>query len=345
MKMKTTKKELVLFLAMAYGITILMALPLGICQRSGADVNVFPVAQMFYPAAGVALAMLVTRWRDEKLPRIFYIFYLVSTALMILCCLGQWLAPNFGASAVQSGAEQTVNLFWYGASNLTAIIVSIAAWIFWFTTKKAKRIAYGLTWQGGFWRPVSLMVLFLILYMARIFISVAVEGQWADYLPYWQSGETYLAVLMVLINFPLSWLLFFGEEYGWRYYLQPRLQQRFGPRLGVIVLGIVWGLWHLPLNFFFYSPETSLQSVAAQIVTCISIGIFFAYAYLKTNNIWVPVVMHFLNNNMILVVSGSANYSNQVYTWHDVIVGALIMGVLHIPFLASRVFNKEPSVE
>lgn len=37
------------------------------------------------------------------------------------------------------------------------------------------------------------------------------------------------------------------EEFGWRGYAQEPLQQRFGVVWGSIVLGTVWGVWHLPL--------------------------------------------------------------------------------------------------
>ncbi|MCS4523181.1 CPBP family intramembrane metalloprotease [Clostridium botulinum] len=47
----------------------------------------------------------------------------------------------------------------------------------------------------------------------------------------------------------------FGEEYGWRYFLQTAFQERLGKRKGIIFLGIIWGIWHLPLNLFYYSPK------------------------------------------------------------------------------------------
>ncbi|MDD4850803.1 MAG: CPBP family intramembrane metalloprotease, partial [Gemmiger sp.] len=133
----------------------------------------------------------------------------------------------------------------------------------------------------------------------------------------------------------------FGEEYGWRYYLQPRMRQRFGPCLGVILLGVAWGLWHLPLNLFFYSPETSLQSIAAQLITCICLGVFFAFAYIKTQNIWVPVILHYLNNNLIPVFTGTVDISNQVYGWGDIGAALVLNGVVFLPFLLSSVFRKK----
>ena len=49
---------------------------------------------------------------------------------------------------------------------------------------------------------------------------------------------TFIAVL--LIGGPL------GEEIGWRGFALPRMQPLQGPLVGSIILGLLWGLWHLP---------------------------------------------------------------------------------------------------
>lgn len=326
-RIETNKRELITFLLVAFAVPYLMGIPLGICQASGKDTSLFANAQMFYPAAGVMLAFLLAC--RPGMPVRFYVLHLLVTA----SCLVMSLLSAF---------VDLADGMWLLVVNLVIIAGSVLAWVLLLTDKKEKRESYGLRWHGKFLQAMGICALFLVLKTAVVFISVALSGAqaWNEYLAYWQSYLPWSTFLMLIPNFFLCFLPFFGEEYGWRYYLTPVLQQKFGKRKGVLLLGVMWGLWHLPLNLFFYSPETSLQSIAAQLIVCVTLGIFFTYGYeLCGRNIWVPVLLHYLNNNMILVWSGSADISNQIYTWADVGVSAILYGLMFLPFLASKVFK------
>jgi len=63
--------------------------------------------------------------------------------------------------------------------------------------------------------------------------------------------------------FPLFLLeaIFLGgglEELGWRGYIMDKMEDRLGPWLGNLVLGVVWAVWHLPL---FFIPGTTQSHV------------------------------------------------------------------------------------
>lgn len=59
-----TKKQFIIFLLMAYGVTYLMGILIWYGTTVSADLSAFGNAQMFYPAAGVMLAYLLTKWED-----------------------------------------------------------------------------------------------------------------------------------------------------------------------------------------------------------------------------------------------------------------------------------------
>ena len=50
----------------------------------------------------------------------------------------------------------------------------------------------------------------------------------------------------VLLAPILAIVIAFGEEYGWRGYLQTELF-KFGRVRGVLLVGVIWGVWHWPL--------------------------------------------------------------------------------------------------
>lgn len=78
-----------------------------------------------------------------------------------------------------------------------------------------------------------------------------------------ESLPTGLILLGLLLAFLIS-LIFGGplaEEIGWRGYALPRLHEERNPLVSDLILGVVWGLWHLPLFFIAGTTQSFLAFV------------------------------------------------------------------------------------
>ena len=63
---------------------------------------------------------------------------------------------------------------------------------------------------------------------------------------------------LVLVNFAYMIFLVWGEEIGWRGFALLRLQAKMHPLAASAVLGLIWGVWHLP---DFWIPGSSQEFI------------------------------------------------------------------------------------
>jgi len=67
------------------------------------------------------------------------------------------------------------------------------------------------------------------------------------------------------------------EEFGWRGYAQQPLQERYGVIKASLLIGVAWGIWHLPLWVF---PEgQSAYPFPAFLLMTTSTSLIYAYLY------------------------------------------------------------------
>ena len=68
------------------------------------------------------------------------------------------------------------------------------------------------------------------------------------------------------------------EETGWRGFALPRLQHRWGPVFASLVVGSLWGLWHLP-DFFYLQAVQSGISFPFFVAGTVSTSILFTWIF------------------------------------------------------------------
>ena len=326
MKNKILKKQLIIFFVIAFGIPLLMGPLLYIAKSNNQGFETIPILQMYTPALGAMAAMFLTTRKSENFPKIPFIIYIVFTIIIIGLTL--------------------VSVFFLGQLEQIVSIVVLVSSIFLLLgilgEKKKKRTAYNLDLKN-FRKVVLVVLLFIVLYFLRVGIYHLFSSDISGFLAYFSIEKVGYALSLIFAFF-LSMAPFFGEEYGWRYFLQPILQKKFGMVKGLIVLGILWGLWHLPLNLFYYSAQGSeIYSLVNQIFICIGFSVIFGFAYGYTGSIWASVLMHFFNNNLILFFTDTMDTTviqNQELNFETVIVNAVLSLVLYGVFIFSK-YNRD----
>lgn len=122
-----------------------------------------------------------------------------------------------------------------------------------------------------------------------------------------------------IVSVFLAVVMYFCEEYGWRGYLQDKLQKRFGKRAGVVILGILWCCWHLLWWSANIGINSMLEVFFVGVPVTIGCSAFFGYIYIKTKNVWLCAIAHGIYNAM-----GIGMPDNKMYNVMTVMTGIVL---------------------
>lgn len=106
-----------------------------------------------------------------------------------------------------------------------------------------------------------------------------------------------LFVSTVLFTPFLNSVFGFGEEFGWRGYLLPKLMP-LGKVRAYLLLGIIWGLWHAPLVAVgFNYPGHPVAGIIAMMGFTTALGVFLNEMTLRHRSCILAGWMHGLVNS------------------------------------------------
>jgi len=109
-----------------------------------------------------------------------------------------------------------------------------------------------------------------------------------------------LAIPVVALIIPYFLLIFIAgggqEEFGWRGYAQEPLQQRFGILKASVLIGVVWGVWHLPL-WFMPGEGHAYYSFFAFLLYTVSTSVSIGWLYnAGSRKLIIPLIIHTMGN-------------------------------------------------
>jgi membrane protease YdiL (CAAX protease family) len=146
-------------------------------------------------------------------------------------------------------------------------------------------------------------------------------------------GNTFNATLFITklgIFLPLLILGPLSEEIGWRGYALPRLQTRWNALTSSLIVGVIWGLWHLPLFMMVGTSQHELGLSFIGFLIGMSVNsLFYTWLYNNTKqSLWSAILFHWLwTYATTVVISGVIR--SPLYNWLEclpyVIMAAIVV--------------------
>jgi len=127
------------------------------------------------------------------------------------------------------------------------------------------------------------------------------------------AGINLLVRLMMILPFAPLW-----EEIAWRAFALAKLESRYSRLASSILLGLYWGMWHIPF-WRVQFPSVPISLLLAAIVNVIAMSVIFAYFYHRSSeSLPVVILLHAmydaLGPQVSLVVSSPYVQMRVIYT-------------------------------
>ena len=232
--------------------------------------------------------------KDKNADRHLLLFFVVTLAWT-------W---SFGFAPLLLGIEGTplgTFLFYFGggAPSVTALFLVFLTYSKGMRKDYFKR-CFSFRYMGAKWL-LLIIAFFTIITIIGLAIGVGCLKYHMPGMNYihaiWNNPlNIFLVVLLSVISGPLN------EEFGWRGFALDRLFRRSGFMGGTLVLGFVWGIWHLA---WYFTPgqaqynllKSSVFDAVIYIPAVMLLNVAVSFVYIKTKrSILAGAMVHMLSN-------------------------------------------------
>jgi membrane protease YdiL (CAAX protease family) len=187
-----------------------------------------------------------------------------------------------------------------------------------------------LHWRiGPAWYALVVVspVAFLLVGIA---VHVAVGGQAPNLVdpPLLRDvAEGAAPVLFLVVILVQQGLVLIGEEVGWRGYALPALQARHSAMVASLVLGLVWGLWHLPL-ILTPAARSGVADVPVVLflLDIVASSVFYAWVYNNTRgSLFAVTLLHTMTNTAVVFLPVTSIAGTDVRPFVAVIIARWVV--------------------
>ena len=334
---------ILLTFALSWGIDLLLELTSGYGSNSPQSL-LFLQLQMLLPAFSAILlsafffkgSPIYFRSFKER-PRWFFYFYMLLTLVYVTLAILVVSVPAQAAifSAIGSSLAFLALLVLLGLRRFSSREAFARAGLV--GGKLHDWVLYGLAFAGFYTLCTALNALFRMGQPVDVSTMAAQSG----------STSTYLllaAVSSVLVAPLVSVPIAFGEEYGWRGFLQGQLT-RLGKKRGVLLVGLIWSVWHYPVILMGHNyPGQPVLGILMMTAYTTALAFILGYVMLKTGSIWLVAYLHALNNQVFNYLSVLIyKPDNAVLAFGGGLYGVMLLIPIVLLLLRDPIWRDTPS--
>jgi membrane protease YdiL (CAAX protease family) len=150
-------------------------------------------------------------------------------------------------------------------------------------------------WRVGWKWYLAAFLLKPSLIVLAVYINAALVGVPPDFstvMAHKIFGRAAYLPLFILPFFLVD-LISNGEEIGWRGYVLPRLQAKYSALTSTLILGVIWGFWHLPR----YLSHWNTVSFAWFLVHALAYAVILTWLYNNTKGSLLLVAISHASSN------------------------------------------------
>jgi len=115
----------------------------------------------------------------------------------------------------------------------------------------------------------------------------------------WTIGFMWSTLVNVIIMFFVGGPL--GEELGWRGFALEYFQRKYSALVSSLVIGFIWGIWHLPLHFMIGSTQWYIP-IWAFILLQMVMSIIYTWIYNNTGSVLAAMIFHWAGNAAAMLI-------------------------------------------
>jgi membrane protease YdiL (CAAX protease family) len=239
-----------------------------------------------------------------------------------------WLGLILGSLDIQTQLGAVLNVVAIAGPSIAAVVL---ATVLGRAELRCLLAGFSLSRLSVRWTVIAL-VLPLAMMVTAIAVSVAAFGAPSPAVSFSLAGVVLAEFVRVLfLGGPV------GEELGWRGFALPRLQQHRTALDASILLGLAWGVWHLPLYLVLGTGQSEILRAGASpafaiggfLGWTIGLSVLFTWLFNQTGGGLIVVILFHAAVNLAVFLptalgsGGAASMLNVIITWF-VAIGVVV---------------------